>query len=419
MPDMHWLDPKTVSLVVFVITYTGIIFTRLPWVNIDRPSAAFFGAVSMLLFGVLTLEEAVRAIDFTTIFLLLGMMIIIATLQIDGFFSLIATKSIAFSGNNRNLLVFVVFVTGIASAFLVNDAVVLIFTPIIVLICRHSSLDPIPFLAAEILASNIGSAMTITGNPQNMLIGINSGISYGRFMLHLLPVSLLGMAVIVPVVRCVYRGEFREKKILNAVPEELTYDYSSMRVSVPVFGGVIVLFFLGKLLRLSIPVISLAGASVIMLLGRVKPSLIIQKVDWVLLLFFSSLFIVVAGIEKTGLTEEWIPAGILAEDVRSIGLLHASSLILSQIVSNVPYTVLMLPLLNRSHHEILWLALASASTLAGNATLIGAMANLIVARTASTLGVRITFVEFLKTGLLTTLLSFAISLVVLYLYLTI
>lgn len=416
---MHWLDPKTVSLLIFVITYTGIIFTRLPWVNIDRPSAAFFGAVSMLLFGVLTLDEAVRAIDFNTIFLLLGMMIIIATLQIDGFFSLIATKSIAFSGNNRNLLVFVVFVTGIASAFLVNDAVVLIFTPIIVLICRRSSLDPIPFLAAEILASNIGSAMTITGNPQNMLIGIHSGIPYGRFMLHLLPVSLLGMAVIVPVVRCVYRGEFREKKTLSAVPDELTYDYSSIRMSVPVFAGVIALFFFGKLLHLSIPVISLAGASAIMLLGRVKPSLIIQKVDWVLLLFFSSLFIVVAGIEKTGLTEEWIPAGILAEDVKSIGLLHASSLVLSQIVSNVPYTVLMLPLLNRSHHEILWLALASASTLAGNATLIGAMANLIVARTASTLGVRITFAEFLKTGLITTFLSFVISLGVLCLYLAI
>jgi len=172
---------QTTALIIFIITYIGIIFTRLPRMNIDRPSAAFFGAVAMILFGVLTFDEAIHAIDFNTIALLLGMMIIISTLEIDGFFEWIATRTLAIADTPFKLLVVLSFTTGIASAFLVNDAVVLLFTPVIIGMCLSLRLNPIPFLIAEILSSNIGSAMTITGNPQNMLIGINSGISYGQF----------------------------------------------------------------------------------------------------------------------------------------------------------------------------------------------------------------------------------------------
>jgi len=418
MPDFsHLLNDQNISLVIFIITYTGIIFTRLPWINVDRPSAAFFGAVAMVLFGILSIDEAIHAIDFNTILLLLGMMIIIATLQLDGFFSLIATKTITYSRNQRRLLVFIVFVTGISSAFLVNDAVVLIFTPVIIIICQQSQLNPLPFLMAEILSSNIGSAMTITGNPQNMLIGINSCISYSRFLFQLLPVSLLGMIMIVFVVRWVYKKEFTTKKKLITNHDEFSYNFSSMKLSVPVFLLVIIFFFLGKLFSLSIPLISLTGASLILIFGKIKPSKVIQKVDWVLLLFFASLFIVVEGIEKTGITRELISSPILHEDLKSIGIIHLTSLFMSQIVSNVPYTVLMLPVMNQHQSELLWLCLASAATLAGNATLIGAMANLIVAESASSFGIKIRFNEFLKSGLLTTFLSFLISIAVFYLYL--
>jgi len=143
------------ALIIFVITYIGIIFTRLPKINVDRPSAAFFGAVAMVVFGVLNLEEAVRAIDYNTIALLLGMMIIISVLQLDGFFSLIAEKTLSWSKTPLKLLIIITFVTGIASAFLVNDAVVLLFTPVIIAICRASSLNPVPYLIAEILSANI------------------------------------------------------------------------------------------------------------------------------------------------------------------------------------------------------------------------------------------------------------------------
>lgn len=165
------------ALIIFIITYTGIIFTRLPKVNIDRPSSAFFGAVAMIVTGILPFDEAIKAIDFNTIALLLGMMIIVATLELDGFFSFLASRTLSYSDTPFKLLIILTMITGLSSAFLVNDAVVLLFTPVVILICRSTRLNPIPFLIAEILASNVGSAMTMTGNPQNMLIGLNSGIS--------------------------------------------------------------------------------------------------------------------------------------------------------------------------------------------------------------------------------------------------
>jgi len=404
------------ALIIFIITYIGIIFTRLPGINIDRPSAAFFGAVAMVVFGVLSLEEAMAAIDYNTIVLLLGMMIIISTLQLDGFFSLIAEKTLSWSRTPSRLLVMITFVTGIASAFLVNDAVVLLFTPVIITICRVSKLNPVPYLIAEILSSNIGSAMTITGNPQNMLIGMNSDIDYATFFYKLLPVSMLGMAMIVVVVRWFYRSHFRNGNVLAVQPNTFDYRYQSMKISVPIFLGVVVLFFLGKIIGLSIPVIAISGAAMILIFGKVRPSEVIKNVDWVLLLFFATLFIVVEGAVRAGTMDFFIHSSVLSDDLDSVVKLHGLSLIMSQIVSNVPYTVMMLPVLKPLSSELLWLTLASASTLAGNATIIGAMANLIVIESAERMNVQIKFREFFKIGIVATLLSFVISISILWMW---
>lgn len=400
---------QIVALAIFIITYVGIIFTRLPWINIDRPSAAFFGAVAMIVCNVLGFEEAVFSIDFNTIALLLGMMIIVTTLQLDGFFSLIASKTMAFSKTPFRLLVIIVVVTGIASAFMVNDAVVLLFTPVIIVLCSTYRINPVPYLISEILASNVGSAMTITGNPQNMLIGINSGMAYGTFLMRLLPVSLAGMLVIIIIMRLVYRDTFSYKTSLKMHENEFDYNFRSMRISVPIFLMVIVLFFFSKLLQISIPVIALTGGSLILIFGKIKPSKVIKEIDWVLLLFFASLFIVVHGIEKAGLMGYIISSQPLSADAAGIIALHGISLVASQIVSNVPFTVAILPLMKTISSDALWVALASASTLAGNATIIGAMANLIVIESARHQNIRISFFEFFKAGIITTLLTFIIS----------
>ncbi|MEW6134359.1 MAG: anion transporter [Bacteroidales bacterium] len=403
------------ALIIFIVTYIGIIFTRLPKMNIDRPSAAFFGAVAMILTGVVDFQEAIHAIDFNTIVLLLGMMIVIATLQLDGFFSLIASKTISYAGTRFRLLVIITLITGLASAFLVNDAVVLLFTPVIIILCKSADLNPVPYLIAEILASNAGSAMTITGNPQNMLIGINSGIGYSEFLIRLLPVSLLSMMVIVVVIRGLYAREFADRGRLHFQSNGFEYNYSSMRWSVTVFLGVVAGFFLHHRLNLSIPLIALAGAALILIFGKIKPSKVIRQVDWVLLLFFASLFIVVHAVEKVGILNPFLENNVLKETSAGLGFVHLSSAVMSQIVSNVPFTIIMLPLMKAANSDILWLSLASASTLAGNATILGAMANLIVIESAEADGIKIGFMEFLKPGLVVTLITLLISFAVLYL----
>lgn len=402
-----------VALIIFIITYTGIIFTRLPWLNIDRPSAAFFGAVAMILFGVLSFDQAINAIDFNTIGLLLGMMIIIASIQADGLFNYLTEKSIIIAKNQRRLLTYIVFFTGISSAFLVNDAVVLMFTPIVILICRSSKLNPIPYLIAEILASNIGSAMTITGNPQNMLIGLNSEISFGSFMLYLLPISLVGLWMIIVFIRWYYKDEFSKLKTIAQPEDKLTYRFDSLLFSVPIFLGVILAFFLGKMIHMSISLIALTGASMVMIFGHIKPRRIIDKVDWVLILFFASLFIVVKGIEKVGLLDYLLNHSPIESLMSGILGVHVISLLGSQVVSNVPFTIFMLPFLKIAGSSALWLALASASTIAGNATIIGAIANLIVIESARKYGIRIKFWDFLKPALPLTIITLLWSMLVL------
>lgn len=404
---------QILTLVIFSITYLGIVFTRLPGINVDRPSAAFSGAVAMIAFGILTPAQAFAAIDMNTIVLLLGMMILIATLQIDGFFTLLAKQTIQWSGNRKGLLSIITFITGISSAFLVNDAVVLMFTPVIIQICRSQKLNPIPYLIAEILASNIGSAMTITGNPQNMLIGLTSGIQYGTFLLHLLPIAILGMLVVVGLVRWIYRNEFRDSERLHLPTTEHVSRGKILR-SGSIFALVVLAFFLGKQIHFSIPLIAIVGAALILLIGDVKPSEVIQKVDWVLLLFFASLFVVVGAVEHTGLLNRFILGNPLKADAGGIAFLHGSSLVFSQLVSNVPFVVLMLPMMKVASSTLLWLSLASASTLAGNATIIGAMANLIVIESAKREGVKIGFMEFLKVGLAVTLITLPLSMILLY-----
>jgi Na+/H+ antiporter NhaD/arsenite permease-like protein len=405
---------ETLGLIIFIITYIGIIFTRLPKVNIDRPSAAFTGAVAMIVFGVISFEDAIKSIDFNTITLLLGMMIIVSTLKIEGFFSLIASKTISYSHSRNKLLIIIVFVTGIASAFLVNDAVVLLFTPIIISICRKTNLNPIPYLIAEILSSNIGSTMTITGNPQNMLIGISSNISYVDFLIKLLPISLIGMIIIVFVVKLFYRKHFQDKSTLEFITD-YQYDFNKMRISVLIFLLVILGFFFGKILSLSIPIIALIGASLILLFGKAKPSSVIKDVDWVLLLFFACLFILVSSIQSLGLLDRFINIE-LNENLSGIVGLHSLSLVMSQILSNVPYTVLMTPLMEVVNNENLWLALASSATLAGNATIIGAMANLIVIESSEKENVKISFWEFFKIGIITTIITLLLSIALFYIY---
>jgi len=186
-----------------------------------------------------------------------------------------------------------------------------------------------------------------------------------------------------------------------------------MQWSVIILAGVVIMFFIHHLIHLSIPLISLTGAALILIFGKVKPSKVIKQIDWVLLLFFASLFVVVHGVEKVGLFDRVITANLLLGNAKSLAFIHVISLFLSQLISNVPLTVIMLPLMKTAGNEILWLGLASATTLAGNATIIGAMANLIVIESAQNKGIKISFMDFFKPGIIVSLSTLLISLLVL------
>jgi Na+/H+ antiporter NhaD/arsenite permease-like protein len=413
------------SLVIFVVTFLGVALTRLRWVSLgvslDRPVVAFLGAVAMVLSGALSPEAAVATIDWDTLSLLLGMMLVIAGLQQDGYTQALARASLGRASTPRQLLLVVVVVTGVASAFLVNDAVVLVFTPILVAHCRSRGLNPVPFLLAEAMASNIGGVATITGNPQNMLVGLRSGVSYADFMARLLPVAVLSSVVLVASVGWLYRKELRKppapwrEENPPSPPLRKGGVKGFLRPSAPVLALVVLGFLLTRWTGVGVPLVALAGAGLVLAVGGHSPRDLFARVDWVLLLFFASLFVVIGGLVQAGWLDPVIDAVPVSRDLAGIAFLHGVSLVLSQLVSNVPYTVLMLPVLEPPQaSDLLWLSLASAATLAGNLTLIGAVANLIVAEQAKRDGVVITFGQFFRLGLPVTALSLLISLLVLW-----
>ncbi|MCI0440006.1 MAG: anion transporter [Chloroflexi bacterium] len=406
------------ALAIFIVTYIGVAFTRLPWVRVDRPSAAFLGGVAMVLFGVLTPEQAVESIDWGTIALLLGMMVLVAALSRDGHVTRVAAVVFGGARSRGAFLARVVIVTGVASALLVNDTAVLVLTPLILAFCVSKRLPPAPFLIAAAMASNIGSVPSVVGNPQNVLVALQSGISFERFALHLLPVAVVSTLVLIGVIRWLYRGEMTEPmpQALDspAVAADPPKQRPSRLLSPVVMALVIVGFVTSTWTGLELPLIALVGAGVVLLAGSQSPGELLRGVDWVLLLFFASLFVVMGGISRQEFFIDFVNGLTLNPDAEGVALTHGAALAISQAISNVPFTILMLPLLSKEGSDLLWLSLASGATLAGNLTLIGAVANLIVAQLAERDGVRLDFWEFAKAGAIVTLVTVGLSILLLW-----
>jgi Na+/H+ antiporter NhaD/arsenite permease-like protein len=388
---------------IFGLTYLALALGKIPGLRIDRAGIALVGAAAMLACGVCSMHEAARAGDYETIVLLFAMMVVVAYLRMAGFFAL-ATESIdkRFSGP-FTLLGVTITLSGVLSAFLVNDVVCVALTPLVLHLCQRLKRPPIPYLVGLATASNIGSVATITGNPQNIIIGSLSQISYVRFAARLAPVPLIGLVLNFVVVALVYR-----KTLSRGAPKSPPADESTRpRVhrgllvkGVGVTFVTVALFFTGQ----PIALVALAAAGVLML-DRVRPEKIYNKIDWPLLIMFAGLFVVVHAFEvnvvKTWGLESWQPL------LRSpVVLVSALSVLLSNLVSNVPAVLLFKPLMEvMPQRELAWLALAMSSTLAGNLTVLGSVANLIVVESARRAGTELGFVEYLKVGVPLTVLT--------------
>ncbi|MBI4337852.1 MAG: anion transporter [Chloroflexi bacterium] len=407
--------------IILALSYIGIAATRLPRVNIDRPAAALLGALLMVLLGVLTFPQAVAAVDFNTLALLLGMMLLVAVLGRGGFFTLLATRAVSLAPTPARLMVSVVVATAVLSAFLVNDVVVLLFTPVVIGACRLQRVNPVPYLIGEAMASNIGSTATIVGNPQNMLIGVTSGISFARFFAYLAPVAAVATLLLLGGLWAFYRKEMAASKTgatTSAAPAPMAgasdgpgtaVDRRVLRRTVPVLALVTVGFFASSLIGISVPLIALTAGAAAVLVSGIKPSEVIRDVDWVLLLFFGGLFVIIGGARQAGVLDALLSRVDLSPNVGGILSMHLFSAAVSQLVSNVPLTVLVLPLLQKVPGDTLWVSLAAGATLGGNATLIGAVANIIVAEQAARQGVQVRFGEFLKVGLPVTVVTLLAS----------
>ncbi|TBW40283.1 anion transporter [Siculibacillus lacustris] len=392
------------AILIFAVTYLVMAVGKLPGWRLDRAGAALLGAALMVGCGVLTLDEAYRAIDMETITLLLGMMIVVANLRLSGFFRLVNGFVVARAGRPIVLLIAVVLVTGILSAFLVNDTICLVMTPLVIDVVRRLDRDPVPYLLAVALASNAGSVATVTGNPQNMIIGSLSHIPYGTFVGTLAPVAAVGLILTVVLIAVVYRAEFLTRQRLVAVAPQPSRHHSSLVWrSVLTVVAMIGLFFFGW----PIAEVAILGGALLLVTRRVKPEKVYFDIDWPLLVMFIGLFVVVAGVEKTVLTPQAI-AAVGQLDLARVPILAGVTAVLSNIVSNVPAVLVLKPFVVDLADPIrAWLTIAMASTLAGNFTLIGSVANLIVAQRARRDGIVLGFWTYFGVGAPLTVLSIA------------
>jgi Na+/H+ antiporter NhaD/arsenite permease-like protein len=396
----------TVRLTILIGTYLLIAIQRVPFLRLNRPAAALLGAVAMVTIGRLSLHDAYAAIDLDVMVFLLGVLIITGFLEVGGFFEWAAQRVVRGARSARTLLAAVVLLSGVLSAFFVNDTICLMLTPLLLAVLRPLKLKPLPFLLAIALASNVGSAMTPIGNPQNMLIGIASGISFGRFMLSLAAASLGGLVIVFAVLSLLHKHD-----LADALPTlehvDVPFDRPLVIRSLLVFGGALV----GWLLGLSLPLVAITAAAVLFAIAQRDPAEAFKKVEWPLLVFFGALFVVMRGARDLPLVASLTAtAGAQLHGARphDAVVTSAAMLVLSNLVSNVPAVILWLPVVPKAPQPgFIWLVIAMSSTFAGNLTLLGSMANLIVAERAETRGVALPFVDYLKAGVPVTLLTLA------------
>jgi Na+/H+ antiporter NhaD/arsenite permease-like protein len=393
---------QIVYALLILLLFVFIAIGRLPGTRMNRTTIAVAGAGLLLAVGAIGQEAAFHAIDLGTIVLLFALMVLNVNLRLAGFFAWVGARVLSFARSPHMLLGLVIAASGVLSALFLNDPVCVLFTPLVVDIALKAGRDPIPYLMGLATGANIGSTATITGNPQNLLIGQASGIPYLTFLSQLGPVALLGMGAAWLVILLVYRPEFA-RPWQQPVISPPRVSRPLMRRALLVTGIMLVAFLVG-----APPAAASLAAVSLLLVSRLKPARLLA-IDWGLLAFFAGLFIITGALATTGLSARLFE--IMAPAVNGgVATLSLASAGLSNLVSNVPAVLLFRPVVpSLENPELAWLTLAMSSTLAGNLTLLGSVANLIVAEIAAERGVKLTFREYLKAGVPITVITLVIG----------
>lgn len=410
---------------IFLITFFLIVSEKL-----HRTVAAVLGGVTLLLVKVIDQQDAVSFIDYTTIGVLIGMMIIISIIKRTGLFQYLAIKSAKIAkGDPKKLIIVFGIVTAVLSAFLDNVTTVLLMAPVTMVIAKMIEINPIPFMMTEVICSNIGGTATLIGDPPNIMIGSATGISFAAFLTNLGPVIFIILAVTVFLLQFIYR---RELAVADELKEHvMTLDEKSSIVdkgllikSLIILVLVVAGFFLHNVIGYESSVVALAGAALLLLVSKADIEEILIEIEWATIFFFAALFVLVGTLEEVGI----IPAlGKTLLNVTNGNLVITGlvilwgSAIISAFLDNIPFVAAMIPLIKTlgdiSGMDImpLWWALSLGACLGGNGSLVGASANVVVAGMMAKEEHKITFGGFLKTGFPLMILSVAVSTVYLVL----
>ena len=384
---------------IFIASYVVFALGKFPGMKIDRPGAAIIGAVLMFTTGAVRTDDALHFVHFGTVVLLFSMMLVVAHLHLAGFFDWV-TDLVVTRLKPHHLLPTVIFLSGLLSAFFVNDIICLAMVPFVLKLTGRMGVKPVPYLLAIATGSNIGSAATITGNPQNILIGSFSGIGYRDFLWHLGPVALVGLFLDwFALWWLCFRGRLHDIKTQPAV-SGVQVDHPALVKAGLVAGLVLAGFVAGFP-----PALVAAVGAAIMLITRTRdPHLVYEEVDWGLLVFFIGLFLIVGGAENAGLTRYLLGFGERL-NMQHLAVFTLITAILSNLVSNVPAVMLLKSIVSQfSNPHTAWLTLAMASTLAGNLTITGSVANIIVVERARK-EAAVTFFDYFRIGLPVTVLT--------------
>ncbi|RDI95335.1 anion transporter [Meiothermus sp. QL-1] len=388
---------------VLFLTYLGLGLGYWPGYRMNRAAIALTGAALLIALGVLDFEAAWQALEPHTLGFLFGVMVLNAHLGYAGFFPLFLERLVRLSRSPLGLLFWLTLGTGVLSALFLNDTIAILFTPLVLGLTRSLGLPPVPYLLALAGATNVGSVATLTGNPQNIVVGSLSKISYLDFAAALSPVALLGLLVQVGLLYALYPA-VRSTKPLPPLPSlRFRRSRALLFKGLGVTLGLLAAFLLGYPLAQA----ALIAAGLLLWSRRIRSERFFLRVDWELLVMFAGLFIVTAAVKTLGLLE-----GVTALASSPLSFM-AVTVGLSNLISNVPAVLLLYPLIPPGDTQA-WLLLAAASTLAGNLTLLGSVANLIVAEAARREGYRLSFLEHLRFGLPLTLLTLLIAYAWLY-----
>lgn len=414
-----------VAVAVFVVAYALIATER-----IHKTTAALGGAGIVLAIGIVGSEDSFfshdTGIDWDVLFLLLGMMIIVGILRRTGVFEYTAIWAAKRAkGSPLRVLILLVLITAAASALLDNVTTVLLVAPVTLLVCDRLDIDPVPFLIAEVIASNIGGTATLIGDPPNIIVGSRAGLSFNDFLLHLTPIALIALAVFVLLLPRLFRGSFavapdRVADVMSLDEREAIHDPRLLVKCGVVLAGVFAAFLGHSVLHMEPSIVALLGAGVLVLVSKVATKDYLAAVEWETLLFFAGLFIMVGALVKTGAIERLANLAATATGgnaLPTVLLVLVVSMLIAGVVDNIPYVATMSPVVadlastisDPGQSQALWWSLALGTDFGGNLTAVGASANVVMIGIAARAGAPISFWEFTRKGAVVTIITVAIA----------